>query len=72
MSYELGFAMFFTFFFIYLFIYFLIVTVFNYVCVSAFEQGNLDPWRTKSAVIIIIIINSCQPIDSTRNNVTVI
>ena len=36
--------------------YFLIVTVFNYVCVSAFEQGHLDPWRSKSALIIIIII----------------
>ena len=44
------------FLFIYLFIYFLIVTVFNYVCVSAFEQGHLDPWRSKSALIIIIII----------------
>ena len=55
MSYELGFAIFFMFLFIYLFI-FLIVTVFNYVCVSAFEQGHLDPWRSKSALIIIIII----------------
>ena len=44
------------FLFIYLFIYFLIVTVFNYVCVMALEQGHLDPWRSKSAVIIIIII----------------
>ena len=52
MSYELGFAVFF--FFIYLSI--IIVTVFNYVCVSAFEQGHLDPWRSKSALIIIIII----------------
>ena len=41
MSYELGFAVFY---------------VFNYVCVSAFEQGHLDPWRSKSALIIIIII----------------
>ena len=48
--------LFFMFLFIYLFIYFLIVTVFNYVCVSAFEQGHLDPWRSKSALIIIIII----------------
>ena len=47
---------FFMFLFIYLFIYFLIVTVFNYVCVSAFEQGHLDPWRSKSALISIIII----------------
>ena len=54
MSYELGFAVFYV--FIYLFIYFLILTVFNYVCVSAFEQGHLDPWRSKSALIIIIII----------------
>ena len=46
--------LFFMFLFIYLFIYFLIVTVFNYVCVSAFEQGHLDPWRSKSALIIII------------------
>ena len=46
--------------FIYLFIYFLIVTVFNYVCVSAFEQGHLDPWRSKSALIIIIIIVDIQ------------
>ena len=46
------------FLFIYLFIYFLIVTVFNYVCVSAFEQGHLDPWRSKSALIIIIIIEN--------------
>ena len=47
----------FMFLFIYLSIYlFLILTVFNYVCVSAFEQGHLDPWRSKSALIIIIII----------------
>ena len=52
MSYELGFAVFYV--FIYLSI--IIVTVFNYVCVSAFEQGHLDPWRSKSALIIIIII----------------
>ena len=44
------------FLFIYLFIYFLIMTVFNNVCVSAFEQGHLDPWRSKSALISIIII----------------
>ena len=44
------------FLFIYLFIYFLILTVFNYVCVSAFGQSHLDPWRSKSALIIIIII----------------
>ena len=50
MSYELGFAVFYV--FIYLSI--IIVTVFNYVCVSAFEQGHLDPWRSKSALIIII------------------
>ena len=48
--------LFFMFLFIYQLIYFLIVTVFNYVCVSAFEQGHLDPWRSKSALIIIIII----------------
>ena len=53
MSYELGFAVFYV--FIYLSI--IIVTVFNYVCVSAFEQGHLDPWRSKSALIIIIIIS---------------
>ena len=38
----------------YLSIYFLILTVFNYVCVSAFEQDHLDPWHSKSALIIII------------------
>ena len=54
MSYELGFAVFYV--FIYLSI--IIVTVFNYVCVSAFEQGHLDPWRSKSALIIIIILLS--------------
>ena len=43
MSYELGFAVFYV--FIYLSI--IIVTVFNYVCVSAFEQGHLDSWRFK-------------------------
>ena len=43
--------------FIYFSIYlFLILTLFNYVCVSAFEQGQLDPWRSKIALIIIIII----------------
>ena len=56
MSYELGFAMFFIFLFIYLFIYVLILIVFNYVCVSAFEQGHLDPWRSKNAIIIIIML----------------
>ena len=52
MSYELGFAVFFVFFYLSI----IILTVFNYVCVSAFEQGHLDPWRSKSALIIIIII----------------
>ena len=43
--------------FIYLSIYlFLILTLFNYVCVSAFDQGHLDPWRSKSALIIVNII----------------
>ena len=42
--------------FMLLFIYlFLILTVFNHVCVSAFEQDHLDPWRSKNALIIIII-----------------
>ena len=57
MFYELGFAMFFMLLFMYLCIYlFCILTVFNYVCVSACEQGYLDPWRSKSALFIIIII----------------
>ena len=58
MSYELGFAVFYV--FIYLSI--IIVTVFNYVCVSAFEQGHLDPWRSKSVLnyYIIIIIKSSK------------
>ena len=43
--------------FIYLSIYlFIILTLFNYVCVSAFEKGLLDPWLSKSALIIIIIV----------------
>ena len=53
--------LFFMFLFIYIFIYFLILTVFNYVCVSAFEQGHLDPWRSKSALIISIIITCLEP-----------
>ena len=52
--------MFFMFLFIYLFIYFSILTVFNYVCVSAFEQGHLYPWRSKNALIIIIIYPVCR------------
>ena len=43
-------------FFMFLFIYFVILSVFNHVCVSAFEQGHLDQWRSKHALIIIIII----------------
>ena len=68
--------------FIYLFIYFVILTVFNYVCVSAFEEGHLDPWRSKSALIIISLLlyqNPClmiclqlQPsIQKTRTNTQV-
>ena len=56
MFYELGFAMFLWF---YLFIYLSIYLFFNFdclFCASAFEQGHMDPWRSKSALIIIIII----------------
>ena len=41
------------FFYVFIYLSIIIVTVFNYVCVSAFEQGHLDPWR---ALIIIVII----------------
>ena len=30
--------------------------VYGFFCNSAFEQGHLDPWRYKNALIIIIII----------------
>ena len=53
MFYELGFALFYV--FIYLSIYLFLILTLYYVCVSAFEQGLLDPWHSKSALIIIII-----------------
>ena len=31
-----------------------IFTVFNLLCISAFEQGHLEPWRNREAFIIIL------------------
>ena len=49
------FILFYTFYFLFVYHRFLYQLYFLF-CNSAFEQGHLDPWRNKNALIIIIII----------------
>ena len=39
----------------------LLLCFFNFLCISAYEQGHLEPWYYINAFIIIVIVVACVP-----------